>query len=426
MQSLSTIALISVHSDPATETGSQNVYVRQIGEALSRLGWQVDMFTRKTDATQSDIVQHNPKCRTIRLTAGAEQFVPRQKLIGYLPEFLKQLRQFQLNNSIQYRLIHTNYWLSAWVGMELKKIQPLKHIHTYHSLGAVQYARINYLSNIAKNRLAIEKVCLETAEITIATCPQQREYLRELVSHKGNIEVVPCGTDTNKFGSVAHVTAKGKLGIESDIFNILYVGRFDRRLGIETLVKAVSQPYIHSVGKIRLTLASSSNHNLSNQLERKRIGKLVGDLGIENITTFVEGLSRDELATYYAAADICVVPSHYNPSGLVAIEAMASGTPVIASNVEGLKYVVSHEQTGLLVPPKNTTVLSQAIYRLITKPEWRWKLSRSARERAVDLFTWDGVVNQLNEFYLELIEAQNLEFLDKSLRYSIQPVEAEG
>ena len=469
MQSLSTIALISVHSDPATETGSQNVYVRQIGEALSRLGWQVDMFTRKTDATQSDIVQHNPKCRTIRLTAGAEQFVPRQKLIGYLPEFLKQLCQFQLNNSIQYRLIHTNYWLSAWVGIELKKIQPLKHIHTYHSLGAVQYAGINHLSNIAKNRLAIEKVCLETADLTIATCPQQREYLRELVSYKGNIEIVPCGTDINKFGSVAPVTAKGKLGIESDIFNILYVGRFDRRLGIETLVKAVSQPYIHSVGKIRLTLASSSNHNLTNQRERKRIGKLVGDLGIENITTFVEGLSRDELnrvyfetrsfqkchilnlklltpgfwlltplsqnsrflsgrglATYYAAADICVVPSYYNPSGLVAIEAMASGTPVIASNVEGLKYVVSHEQTGLLVPPKNTTVLSQAIYRLITKPEWRWKLSRSARERAVDLFTWDGVVNQLNEFYLELIEAQNLEFLDKSLRYSIQSVEAEG
>ena len=424
MQPLPTIALISVHSDPATETGSQNVYVRQLGEALSRWGWQVDMFTRRTDATQSDIVQHNLNCRTIRLTAGAEEFVPRQQLIGYLPEFLKQLRQFQLANNIRYRLIHTNYWLSAWVGMELKKIQPLKHVHTYHSLGVVKYARVNHPANIAKTRLAVEKACLELADLTIATCPQQREYLRDLVSAKGNIEIVPCGTDTDKFGSIERVIARRKLEIEPDIFNILYVGRFDRRQGIETLVKAVSKPYLHSEAEIRLTLASSSHRHASNQLERKRIEKLVKESGIENITTFVDRLSREELAIYYAAADVCVVPSHYNPSGMVALEAMASGTTVIASNIEGLKYVVEHKQTGLLCPPKNATVLSKAIYQLIVEPEWRWKLGISARLRAVDLFTWDEVANQLSEFYLELIEAQNLELLHKSLRYSIQPVSA--
>ncbi len=150
MQSLPTIALISIHSDTSKEKASQNVYVRKVGETLSRLGWQVDMFTRKTDVNQSDIVQHNLNCRTIRLTAGAEKFVSRQRLIGYLPEFLKQLRQFQQANNLQYRLIHTNYWLSAWVGMELKKIQPLKHSHTYHSFSAVQYANINHLSHLLK------------------------------------------------------------------------------------------------------------------------------------------------------------------------------------------------------------------------------------------------------------------------------------
>ena len=424
MQSFQTIALISVESDPANEIGSQNVYVRQVGEALSLLGWQVDIFTRKTDATQSDLVQHNPWCRTIRLAAGAEQFIPRQKLIGYLPEFLKQLRQFQLDNSIQYRLIHTNYWLSAWVGIELKKVQPIKHVHTYHSLGAVKYANINHLDNLAKTRLAIEKACLETADLNIATCPQQREYLRELVSTKGNIEIVPCGTDTDQFGSVAHVSAREQLEIEPDVFNILYVGRFDRSQGIETLVRAVSQVSLHSVGKIHLTLASGFHRHSNEQLERKRIEELVGKLGIENITTFVDQISREELVIYYAAADVCVIPSHYDPSGIVAIEAMASGTPVIASNVEGLKYVVEHEQTGLLFFPKNTTVLTKAIYRLITEPQWRWKLGVSARERVMHLFTWDGVANQLHEFYLELIEAQNLELLNKSLKNSIQPIKA--
>ncbi len=112
--------------------------------------------------------------------------------------------------------------------MELKKTQPLKHVHTYHSLGAVKYAHANNFTNIAKTRLAIEKACLETADLSIATCPQQKEYLQELVSStKGNIEIVPCATDTRIFGSVAHKTARQKLGIEPDIFNILYVGRFD-------------------------------------------------------------------------------------------------------------------------------------------------------------------------------------------------------
>ena len=160
MQSLPTIALLSVNSDPAAETESQNVYVRQVGETLSRLGWQVDVFTRKTDSTQSDIMQHNLNCRTIRLTARAEQFVPRQRLIGFLPEFLKQLRQFQQANNIQYRLIHTNYWLSAWTDMELKKIHPLKQVNTYHSLGAVQYANINHLSHLLKYVVNHKKNCL--------------------------------------------------------------------------------------------------------------------------------------------------------------------------------------------------------------------------------------------------------------------------
>ena len=422
MNSLPTIALISVHSDPARETGSQNVYVRQLGEALSRLGWQVDMFTRKTSQSQANIVQHNSHCRTIRLCAGALRFVPRQKLIGYLPEFVKQLRQFQQNNRIQYNLIHTNYWLSAWVGIQLKKTQPLKHIHTYHSLGAVKYARANNPSNLARTRLAIEKICLETADLTIATCPQQREYLRELVSTKGNIEIIPCGTDTNTFGSVARTVARQKSNIEPDVFNILYVGRFDYRQGIATLLKAVSKPSLHALGKIKLTLASTSHAN--NQLQKKYIEQLVWDLGIDNLTTFVEPCNREEMAIYYAAANVCVVPNYYNSSGMVAIEAMASGTPVIASNVGGLKYVVAPEQTGLLFSPGNAAILSRAIARMVNEPEWCAKLGRSARERVEELFTWDDVAQQLSEFYIEFIEVQKRQSLNRSLRYSVEAIGA--
>ena len=422
MNLLPTIALISVHSDPARETGSQNVYVRQLGEALSRLGWQVDMFTRKTNVFQENIVQHNSNCRTIRLCAGDLRFVPRQKLIGYLPEFVRQLRQFQQDNQIQYSLIHTNYWLSAWVGIQLKKTQPLKHIHTYHSLGAVKYARNNNLSNLARTRLAIEKICLETADLTIATCPQQREYLRELVSTKGNIEIVPCGTDTNIFGSMARAVARQKIGIKPDEFNILYVGRFAYRQGIETLLKAVSKSSLHALGKIKLTLVSNSHIN--NQLDKKQIEQLVWKLGIDSFTTFVEPSSREEIATYYAAANVCVVPSYYSSSGMVAIEAMASGTPVIASNVGELKYAIAHLQTGLLFPSGNAAILNKAIARMVEEPEWCAKLGRSARERVEELFTWDDVARQIGEFYLEFNEVQKRQVLNHSLQYLVQAIGA--
>lgn len=415
MKSLQTIALISVHSDPASETDSQNIYVRQLGEALSRLGWQVDMFTRKTDPSQARIVQHTPLCRTIRLIAGEPEIVPWQKLIGYLPKFLRQLIQFQVDNDYQYRLIHTNYWLSAWVGMELKKVQPLKHIHTYHSLGAVKYTITRDIPNLAKTRLAIEKFCLERADLTIATCPQQRDYLRELVSEEGYVEIVPYGADTDLFGSVSRQWARKDLGLTSDIFNILYVGKLDRISGIETLIKAVSKPQLHRDSNIRLTIVDNSSHN---PLTRKGVEKQIWDRGIDNITTVVGKLNRQELATYYAAADVCVVPSHYNPSGKIALEAMASGTPVIASNLGGLKYVVVPEQTGLLYPAQNSFLLTRAIHRLATNPEMLLEFAFAARVRVEELFTWDVVADQINEFYLEQIGQQNLEFLSKSLQHS--------
>lgn len=418
MKLLETIALISVHSDPASETVNQNIYVRQLGEALSRLGWQVDMFTRKTDPSQARIVQHNPLCRTIRLIAGELEITSQQEIISYLPQFFRQLIQFQVDNDYQYSLIHTNSWLSAWVGMELKKVQTLKHMHTYHSLGAVKYATTRDIPNITKTRLAIENACLETADLTIVTCPQQRDYLRELVSNKGNVKIVPYGTDIDLFGSISRHSAKKDLQLRSDIFNILYVGKLDRISGIETLIEAVSKPQLHRNFDVRLTIVNNSNFH--NYLARKRVEKQIEDAGIYHITTWVGKLNRQELATYYAASDVCVIPSHYNPSGKIALEAMASGTPVIVSNVGDLKYIVVSEQTGLLYPAQNSFLLTRAINRLASNPEMRLEFAVAARIRVEELFTWDIVADQINEFYLEQIEQQNLEFLSRSLQHSFR------
>lgn len=409
------IALISVHGDPAIdigkeEAGGQNVYVRKVGEALSRLGWQVDMFTRRSDAEQAKIVEHTPNCRTIRLTAGPAEFIERQKIYDYVPEFVDAFLNFQHETKTIYPLIHTNYWLSAAVGKKIRQQQPAKIFHTYHSLGAVKYKAVTTVPLIASKRLNIEKQTLENSDLVVATSPQEKQDMQTLVSTKGNVDVVPCGTDIDIFGKASRDEARNKLGIEPDAKVVLYAGRFDPRKGIETLVRAVGRPEVRR-SNLKLFIAGGSTPGQKDGRERERIEGIVSELGLEEITTFTGQVEHAELAFYYAAADVCVVPSHYEPFGLVAIEAMASSTPVVASEVGGLKYTVVNEETGLLAPPKDPAAFATAIARILDDPQWRDRLGKAARARVESQFSWDGVAKQLDELYLEELGKLHQEFL---------------
>lgn len=408
------IALISVHGDPAIEigkeeAGGQNVYVRHVGEALAQLGWQVDMFTRKASAEQATIVEHSQNCRTIRLTAGPEEFVPRDNIFGYAPDFVDQLLKFQQESGYQYPLFHTNYWISSWVGMELKKIQNSKQVHTYHSLGAVKYKAVTTIPMIATKRLSVEKAVLETAERIVATSPQEKEHMRSLVSTKGNIDIIPCGTDIHRFGAIKQQAAREQLGIDPQSKVVFYVGRFDERKGIETLVRAVGQSKLRGSADLKLIIGGGSRPGQSDGKERDRIESIVTELGMSEFTVFPGRLGDEILPVYYAAADVCVVPSHYEPFGLVAIEAMASGTPVVASDVGGLQYTVVPEETGLLAPPKDDVAFASAIDRILSDSDFRNKLGLAARVRVENKFSWEGVAKQLSDLYTQIIEETTLD-----------------
>ena len=399
------IALISVHGDPAVdigqeEAGGQNVYVKEVGEALARQGWQVDMFTRRSSVNQAEIVQHSPSCRTIRLTAGPQKFIPRQKIFNLLPELLQGFFDFQASQQTIYPIIHTNYWLSAWVGMEIKKLQKVKHLHTYHSLGAVKYNSIKAIPLIARTRLRVERKCLETADMIVATSPQEQEHMRSLVSKKGNITVIPCGTNIDCFGSIDRETGRAKIGVKPEEKLVMYAGRFDRRKGIETLVRAVAKSEVKRHGNLKLMIVGGYTPGEKDGKEKDRITKIVKELGIEDITVFTGKVDHEELAYYYAAADICVVPSHYEPFGLVAIEAMASRIPVVASRVGGLKFSVADNKTGLLVTPQKESEFAKAIDSILSNPEWREQLGHNARKRVENKFSWDGVAQQLDTEYM--------------------------
>ncbi|MBF2066416.1 MAG: glycosyltransferase [Calothrix sp. C42_A2020_038] len=404
------IALISVSGDPACEigqeeAGGQNVYVRQIGLALAQQGWQVDMFARRVNSEQVAIVEHAPNCRTIRLTAGPAEFIGRDYVFEYLPEFVNQFLAFQQQQLSNYSLIHTNYWLSSWVGMELRKHFPsLVQVHTYHSLGAVKYSTQSEVPPIAYQRLAVEKTCLETVDKVVATSPQEQSHMRALVSDLGKIEIIPCGTDVIKFGSFERVAARKQLKMPAlDAKIVFYVGRFDKRKGIETLVRAAAKSKFCSSPNFYLIIAGGSRPGMSDGIERERIESIVNELGLQDKTIFPGRLDEDMLSVYYAAADVCVVPSHYEPFGLVAIESMACRTPVVASNVGGLQFTVVPEVTGLLATPLQEEEFASCIDRILTDSTLRDQMGQAGRQRVEIAFSWHSVASRLTQLYTNLL-----------------------
>jgi glycosyltransferase involved in cell wall biosynthesis len=402
------IALISDHADPAAaigaeEAGGQNVYVRQVGKKLAELGWQVDMFTRKSNLDEPMIVEHSPHCRTIRLKAGSETFIPRDQLFEYMPEFVESFLTWQSQQGISYPLIHSNYWLSAWVGLELKKHSQIQLLHTYHSLGAIKYDAVSIRPAIAATRLRVERQILEQASCVVATSPQEQESLRHLVSHQGNIEMIPCGTDTDNFHLISQAEARMTLGLDIQDKIVLYVGRFDPRKGIETFVRSCEQLKSTYCQSIKLVIVGGSSPDRSDGEERARIEKIVQELGLSEQTLFAGQIGHDRLPLYYAAADVCVIPSHYEPFGLVAIEAMACGTPVVASDVGGLRFTVLPEETGLLVPPKDTDAFAKAIQRILSDQLSSRKLRTQASDNVNQRFSWTSVGIQLSDLYRRLL-----------------------
>ena len=409
------IALISEHGDPAAEigkdaAGGQNVYVRQVGESLAKLGWQVDMFTRKSSPTDPTIVQHSPYCRTIRLTAGPETYIPRDELFQYMPEFVTAFQKFQQQEGVSYPLAHTNYWMSGWVGLELQRRQNIQLIHTYHSLGAVKYLAVSDIPAIAQTRLAVEKQILEQAHCVVATSPQEMDDLETLVSRLGNIDIIPCGTDVSTFRPISKADARKKLGISAKEKVVLYVGRFDKRKGIETLIRATGELRSQldrgeeiDPQHLKLLIVGGSDPNEADGTERRRIESIVSELDLAANTDFVGMVGHDRLALYYTAADVCVIPSHYEPFGLVAIEAMACGTPVVASAVGGLKFTVISEETGLLVPAQDISGFAGAIERILTDDIWARKIRKQASARVHQNFSWTGVAIQLSDLYRKML-----------------------
>jgi len=409
---MNSIAVLSVHSCPLAalggkETGGMNVYVRELSREMGRLGFRVDVFTRSQNPHISRIVPLERNARVIHLKAGPEQPVPKDELFQYLPEFVSGVVQFADGEDISYDLVHSHYWLSGWVGGELKHKWSIPLVHMFHTLGALK----NEMSRAKEKkepmkRLAVEGQIMDFADWVVAPSPWEKEQM--IFYHRAQpekIKVIPCGVDLKVFKPIRSLKAKKFLGLLEKKF-ILFVGRIDAIKGIDVLIRAIHhlncRPFRSNqeLGLIIVGGEMDADPQMENQ-EMQRLRKMVAQMKLPDRVAFWGSQRQDLLPYFYSAAEALVLPSRYESFGMVALEAMACGTPVIASRVGGLQYTVGDGRTGFLIPEGDWRLLAERICEIIENPPLREKLVAAAKEK-VKQFGWPTITGKVLSLYHSL------------------------
>lgn len=415
------IAMFTDNADPLAplggiESGGENVYVNELTRALSRFGWTIDVFTRRASPKTSHIAKLTENVRVIRLEAGPLTYVSKDKLFPYMPDYIKSFLDFREKEKLEYLLAHGNYYLSAWAAIQIGKILRIPTVSTFHSLGIVKHDALNSKDPSPKERIGIEKEVMLGADKLIATSPIMKDEIARFYDiPTKKIAVIPGGVNLKRFQPISQTLARRALTINTNRMIVLYVGRLEERKGLETLIRAMDimakkMPEKRKILRCYI-IGGSKKRNWKREIdsperrERERLMKLVEMLGIKDIIRFIGGEQREFLTYYYAAADMVVVPSYYEPFGLVPLEAMACGTPVVASKVGGLQWTIKEGTTGYLVKPRDEEELAQKLMYLFSHYATRKNMKENGIDRMRHLFGWETVASQMSLFYNDIIIA---------------------
>ena len=383
------IAMLSVHSCPVgnigtKETGGMSIYIRELARELNNRGHFVDIYTRVHDPKDPQIVNLGQNARLIHLRAGEEEVIPKLAVYFYLPDFACNLENFRKQNDLQYDLIFSHYWLSACVGEYLQQWWRAPHITMFHTLGAVKNA-VGIGEDEPELRIETETHLAQTCHHIIASTEKEKE---ELILHyhasPERISVIPCGVNLELFQPVDKAWAKQQLGF-SDSKIILFVGRIDPLKGISQLLKAMS--HLPNIQGVRLVIIGGDEHS---RHELDRLQKLSGELHIQDSVTFLGLIKQEQMPYFYRAADVCVIPSYYESFGLVALESLACGTPVVANDVGDLQNIISQGKTGYVVADNAPPHLANKIALLLAKPSDDTRFALSIRA-SVSRFSWSNI-----------------------------------
>ena len=408
------IAMISYHTCPLAtlggkDTGGMNVYVRELTRQLGKMGIHVDVFTRSQDDHVPHVLHElGYGNRVVHVPAGPEHPVPKQELATYIPEFVDGVNAFAEEKGIKYDIIHSHYWMSGIAAASLSDLwagAPI--IHMFHTLGEMKnrIAR-SEAEREGEYRINGEKQVLRRANrIVVATLAEMTQLRFLYKADASKMAVIPPGVDLGHFYPIPSDEAKMYVGLKPEDRMVLFVGRIERLKGVDTLINAMCCLKLRDTSRpVHLAIIggdpSASRESMT--VEMKRLQALCDELALGQTVVFLGKRNQDKLPYYYSAAEVLVMPSHYESFGMVALEAMACGTPVIASEVGGLAYLVRDGETGFTIPAEEPDTLCEKLTWLLNDAELHTKMSLRAMEYARD-YAWEKIAGQIVEEYRKLL-----------------------
>ena len=394
------VAVISVHTSPlarpgGSKAGGLNVYVLELARHLAGLGCEVDVFSRLADASTPEVTQLEDGLRIIHLRAGPEAVLPPEQVYEHLQQFEDELLDFVHTEGQRYDLVHSHYWLSGLVGERLKSAWGVPHVTMFHTLGEIKN-RASLSEHETELRIRSEARVLRDVDGVICATQQERDQIEQLYKiGVDKVTIIPLGVDLERFHPADKESARQALGLKDERI-ILFVGRIEPLKGVDILINAAAM--LESDVDCTVMIVGGDE---ASQAQVERLHDLARERGIEHRVAFVGAVDHDKLPLYYNAADVCVVPSHYESFGLVAVEAMASGVPVVASRVGGLTGTVRDGETGYLIPWLCPEPFAERIELLLDNDSLRRNLGEAAREE-VERYRWQNVTGEVLALYRQL------------------------
>lgn len=415
------LAVLSLHTSPLAQPGTgdgggMNVYVRELSSALARAGVVCDVFTRAWADDLPAMVSIEPGLRVHHVSAGPPTHMAKEDLPLVVDEFadgvLKRMQSSESrgpDEELAFDAVHANYWLSGLAGHTIKHQLNLPLVSTFHTLDRVkaEASPEEVEADAPHQRAEAEAVIIRCSDTVLASCSVEAAQITELYdADPSRIRIVAPGVDHAFFGPGDRRQARRALGLPEGGPLLLFVGRIQPLKGVSVAVRALAAlGRDHADARLVVVGGPSGPHG---EAEAARTVALVEELGLGDRVIFVPPRPHELLSTYYRAADVCLVPSRSESFGLVALEAAACGTPVVASDVGGLRSLIDHGRTGYLVEEHSPGAFAAWVRQILAEPLLAERLSTGAVMRA-RRYTWARAAHLLSEVYDELTAGRLVE-----------------
>jgi D-inositol-3-phosphate glycosyltransferase len=402
------IASLMLHTSPLEQAGTgdaggMNVYVVESAKRIAEAGVAVDIFTRANRPNLPDTLEIAPGVNVVHLEAGPYGSITKDELPSQICALMSSYLRYELNRPAgYYDLLHSHYWISGQLGWLISERYGLPLVHTMHTMAKVKNQSLAEGESPEPLSRAIgEEQVVKAASALIANTASEAASLVSLYDAcPDNVFVVSPGVDLRTYRvNGGKPAARTKLGIAADQLMLLFVGRIQPHKGPEVLIRAVAEMLSHTPtlkSKLRAVIMGGPSGNGSKEPER--LAGLATFLGVTENIKFIPPVPHEELSDWYRAADLVCVPSYSESFGLVALEAQACGTPVVATAVGGLRAAVADGISGVLVDGHNPKAWSATLQRLLMEPERRLLLSMGAVEHASH-FGWDATARGILDVY---------------------------